>query len=98
MNDHDTDERTEKVTWHALLLFMKHLLLLTLVLLLLDCCAVDLTFDQTVRHRAVVPVDVVVRKLGILWTKRINEKEKVSSSLYSLIQHLSLLIVLLLLS
>ena len=97
MNDHDTDGRTEKVSLHVLLLFIKHLLLLTLVLLLLDCSAVDLTFDQTVRRRAVVPVDVVVRELGILWTERINRKRKVSSSLYCFIQHLSLLIVVLLL-
>ena len=65
MNDHDTVERKEKVSSYMLLLFFQHLLLLTRVLLPLNCCAVDLTFEQTVRRRAVVPVDVVVRDLGI---------------------------------
>ena len=65
VNNHDTDKRTKKVSSHVLLLFFQHLLLLTRVILLLDCCAVDLTFEQTVRRRAVVPVDVVVRELRI---------------------------------
>ena len=82
-DDHKIDKCTEKVSSYVLLLFIQHLLLLILVLLLLDCCAVDLTFKQTVRRGAVVPVNVVVRGLGILWTKRINLKRK--GKLFSLL-------------
>ena len=66
LNVHDMDERTEKVSLYIFLLFIQHILLLTFVLLLLDCCTANLIFEQTVQHRAVVPVDVVVQELWIL--------------------------------
>ena len=53
---------TEKVSLYIFLLSIQNLLFLTLVLLLLNCCAVDLTFEQIVRYRVVVPVDVLVRE------------------------------------
>ena len=47
-------------------LFFQHLLVLTRDLLPLGCFAVYLTFKKNVQHRASVPVDGVVRELGIL--------------------------------
>ena len=78
---------------YIFLLSVQYLLLLTIVLVCLNCCAVDLTFKQTGQRGAGMPVDGVVWELGILWTKRINLKRKVSSSLCSSIQYLSLLII-----
>ena len=52
--------------------FIQHILLLTFVLLLLDCCPANLIFEQTVQHRAIAPVNVVVQELGVLWTKQIS--------------------------
>ena len=48
------------------LLSIQHRLLLTPVLLLLDCSAAHLIFEQTVQHRVVVPFNVIVQELGIL--------------------------------
>ena len=61
----DRYERTEKVSLYNFLPSIQYFLFLTLVLLLLDCCAVDLTFEQSVWYRAPVPVNIVVRELGI---------------------------------
>ena len=74
LNVQDMDERTEKVSSYIFLPFIHYILLLTRVLLLLDCCAAHLIFEQTVRHWDVVPVDVVVQELGILWTKWMSRK------------------------
>ena len=84
LNVHDMDERTEKLSSFIFLRFIQYILLLTFVLLLLDSCAANLIFEQTAQHRAVVPVDVVVQELGILWTKRIsrNRKGKFISSFF----------------
>ena len=73
LNVHDMDERTEKVSSYIFLRIIQHILLLTFVRLLLDCCAANLIFERTVQHRAVVPVNVVVQELGVLWTKRISQ-------------------------
>ena len=69
---HDMNKRTEKISSYIFLLFIQHILLLTLFLLLLNCCVANLIFKQTVQHWAVVPVNVVIQELGILWTKRIS--------------------------
>ena len=63
---HDMNKRTEKISSYIFLLFIQHILLLTFVLLLLDCCATNLIFEQTVQHRAVVTVNVIVQELGVL--------------------------------
>ena len=47
-------------------LFFQYLLFLIRDLLLLDCFAAYLTFEKNIKHRAVVPVNVVVQELGIL--------------------------------
>ena len=58
--------RKIKVTSLFLLLpFVHHLLPLTIVLLHLNCCAVNRAFKQIVRLRAAVPVKIVVPELGI---------------------------------
>ena len=65
LNDHDTDKRTENISSYILLLFLQHMFLLTLVLLILNFFAVNLTFNQTIRCLAIMPVVVVVQELGI---------------------------------
>ena len=65
LNVKDRYERTEKESLYIFLFSIQHPLFLTLVLLLLGYCAVDLTFEQIVRRGALVLVDVVVRELGI---------------------------------
>ena len=75
LNVNDRYEATEKVSLYIFLLSIPHLLFLTLVLLLLDCCAVYLTFEQIIWRGAVVSGDVVLRELGI-FERRINLKRK----------------------
>jgi len=75
LNVNDRYEATEKVSLYIFLLSIPHLLFLTLVLLLLDCCAVYLTFEQIIWRGAVVSGDVVFRELGI-FERRINLKRK----------------------
>ena len=76
LNVYDIDEHEEKVSLHIFPLFIQHILLLTIVLLLLNCCATNLIFEQTIQRRAIVPVDIVVQELGISRTKRISQNRK----------------------
>ena len=76
LNDSNRNKRTEKVSLYIVLLFVQNLLLLAFLLLLLNCCAVDLAFEQTARRGAGVPAGVFIRELVILLTRRINLRRK----------------------